>query len=165
MLFTDIVGSTAKAAELGDREWNRLLERHNAIVDQQLRRFRGQLVKLIGDGVLAVFDGPTRALRCATAIRDELGSIGIDIRAGVHTGECERHNEDFGGIAVHIASRIMRAADRAEVLASRTVRDLIVGSGLSLVDRGCFNLKGVPGEWELYAVAGPRCSSQQSAFH
>ena len=154
VLFTDIVGSTTRAARLGDREWRTLLDAHDAVVRAQLTRFRGREVKTVGDGFLATFDGPQRAIRCALAIRQAVQSLGLEIRVGLHTGECEVRGEDVGGIAVHIGARVAAEAAPAEVLVSSTVHDLVVGSGLTFDDRGRRALKGVPGEWQLYAVTG-----------
>src|SRR5262249_4856523 len=154
VLFTDIVGSTERAATLGDRAWRTLLDTHHAIVRQELERHRGREIKTVGDGFLATFDGPARAIRCACAIRDELRSLGIEIRAGLHTGECELLNDDVGGIAVHIGARVVATAAPAEVLVSSTVKDLVAGSGLRFVDRGVRSLQGGPGEWRLFAVEG-----------
>ena len=153
ILFTDIVRSTERAAELGDLEWRSLLERHNAIVRRELTRFRGREVNSAGDGFLAAFDGPARAVRCATSIRDAVKPLGIEIRAGVHTGECERIDEQLAGIAVHTGARVLSCAGPSEVWVSGTVRDLVAGSGLHFEDRGTRALKGVPGEWRLFAVA------------
>ncbi len=153
VLFTDIVGSTETAASLGDRRWRDLLERHDAIVRRQIRVHRGHEVKAMGDGFLATFDGPGRAIRCAVAIRDELKGIGIEVRAGIHTGEVELIGDDVGGMAVHIGARVGALAQPEEVLVSSTVRELVVGSGVDFVDRGSHPLKGAPGEWRLYAVA------------
>jgi len=152
VLFTDIVGSTEKAAELGDRRWKALLESHDGIARREIDRFRGRHVKTTGDGVLATFDGPARAVRCAQAIRDGAGQLTLEIRAGVHAGECELRNGDVAGIAVHTGARISALAGPGEVLASSTVRDLVSGSGLVFEDRGAHELKGIPGEWRLYAV-------------
>ena len=153
VLFTDIVGSTARAAELGDAAWRSLLERHDQIVRSQVEGHRGRLVKSLGDGALAVFDGPSRAIGGATAIRDRVRDTGIEIRAGLHTGECELlPDEDVGGLAVHIGARISGLAAANEVLVSSTVRDLSVGSGWTLTDRGEHDLTGVPGPWRAFAV-------------
>jgi pimeloyl-ACP methyl ester carboxylesterase len=152
ILFTDIVGSTEKAAELGDRGWRQLLERHDAAVRRQLSLHRGREVKTMGDGFLATFDGPARAIRCAAAVREEVTGLGIDVRAGIHTGEVELIGEDVGGMAVNIGARIGSLADGGEVLVSSTVRELVVGSGLEFADRGVQRLKGAPGEWRLFAV-------------
>jgi class 3 adenylate cyclase len=154
VLFTDIVGSTEQAAALGDRRWRDLLENHHALVRQELARFRGREVKTLGDGFLATFDGPARAIRCAAAIRDRVRPLRIEIRAGLHTGECEFMGDDVAGIAVHIGARVAESAAPAEVLVSSTVKDLVAGSGLRFVDRGMRNLHGVPGEWRLFAVEG-----------
>ncbi|HEX3243589.1 MAG TPA: adenylate/guanylate cyclase domain-containing protein [Solirubrobacterales bacterium] len=153
VLFTDIVGSTETAAELGDRRWRELLERHDAIVRRQLQVHRGREVKTMGDGFLATFDGPARAIRCAADFREELASIGIEIRVGIHTGEVELIGDDVGGMAVNIGARIGALADAGELLVSSTVRELVVGSGLEFDDRGPHTLKGAPGEWRLFAVA------------
>jgi pimeloyl-ACP methyl ester carboxylesterase/class 3 adenylate cyclase len=155
VLFTDIVGSTEKAAELGDARWRELLERHDEIARRQVESFRGRVVKTLGDGMLACFDGPARAVRCAEAILDSAPSdLGVSIRAGVHTGECEAIDADLGGMAVHIGSRVAAKAAPGEVLVSGTVKDLVVGSGLAFDDAGEHELKGVPGQWRLYRVAG-----------
>ncbi len=152
VLFTDIVDSTARAAELGDRGWRELLERHHGVVRRQLGRFHGQELDTAGDGFLASFDGPARAIRCAAAIRDALAGIGIPIRAGLHTGECERMGDRLAGIAVHTGARVAAAAGAGEILVSSTVRDLVAGSGLGFRERGVHALKGVPGEWRLFAA-------------
>jgi class 3 adenylate cyclase/pimeloyl-ACP methyl ester carboxylesterase len=153
VLFTDIVDSTRRATEMGDRDWHALLDAHDAVVRAQLSRFRGREVSTSGDGFLAMFDGPQRAIRCAMAIRDAVQSLGIEVRAGLHTGECEVRGEDIGGIAVHIGARVSALAGPNDVLVSSTLRDLVIGSGLEFVDRGAHELKGVPGEWHLFAVA------------
>ncbi|MDQ3571639.1 MAG: adenylate/guanylate cyclase domain-containing protein, partial [Actinomycetota bacterium] len=152
VLFTDIVDSTGRAAELGDSAWRQLLERHDALVRSQLGRFRGREVKQTGDGFLASFDGPARAIRCACAIGEEVRELGIELRAGLHTGECELIGEDLGGMAVHVAARVGANAQPGEVLVSGTVKDLVMGSGIDLADRGVHKLKGVPGEWRLFGV-------------
>jgi class 3 adenylate cyclase len=152
VLFTDIVDSTKQSAELGDRQWRDLLDRHDAAVRRQLTRFRGREVKTTGDGFLATFDGPARALECACAIRDAARQLGIEVRGGVHTGEVEVRGDDIGGIAVHIAARVNALAADGEVWATRTVTELVVGSGLEFRDCGEHSLKGVPGEWRLFAV-------------
>jgi pimeloyl-ACP methyl ester carboxylesterase len=152
VLFTDIVGSTTRAVELGDRRWRDLLSSHNAIVRHELERARGREVKTVGDGFLATFDGPARAIRCACAIRDAVRGLGLAIRAGLHTGECELIGDDVGGIAVHIGARVMARARPYEVLVSSTVKDLVTGSGVEFQDRGMHRLKGVPGAWRLYSV-------------
>ena len=153
VLFTDIVDSTRRAAEMGDRDWHALLDAHDAIVRSQLNRFRGREVNTSGDGFLAMFDGPQRAIRCAMAIRDAVQALGIQVRAGLHTGECEVRGDDIGGIAVHIGARVSALAGPKEVLVSSTLRDLVIGSGLEFEERGAHELKGVPGEWRLSAVA------------
>jgi pimeloyl-ACP methyl ester carboxylesterase len=155
ILFTDIVGSTAKAAELGDRDWRALLERHDAAVRRQLTLHRGREVKTMGDGFLATFDGPARAIRCARAVQDEVAGLGIEVRAGIHTGEVELIGDDVGGMAVNIGARIGALADPGEVLVSSTVRELVVGSGLEFEERGMEKLKGAPGEWRLFAINSP----------
>jgi pimeloyl-ACP methyl ester carboxylesterase len=154
VLFTDIVGSTERAAELGDEAWLELLRSHDALVRRQLERFQGREVNTMGDGFIATFDGPARAIRCATAIRDAVRAIGLEVRAGLHTGEVELSDGDVAGIAVHLAARVASAADAGEVLVSRTVVDLVAGSGLGFAARGRYALKGVPEEWELFAVEG-----------
>jgi class 3 adenylate cyclase len=151
-MFTDIVGSTARAADLGDSGWRRQLERHDEITRGHTERFGGRVVKGTGDGFLATFDGPARAIRCATAVGAALRQSGIEIRAGIHTGECELIGDDIGGMAVHIGARIAALAGPSEVLVSRTVKDLVVGSGIVFDDRGSHSLKGVPDEWTLYAA-------------
>jgi class 3 adenylate cyclase len=153
VLFTDIVDSTRRAAEMGDRDWRALLDAHDSIVRAQLKRFRGREISTAGDGFLAAFDGPQRAIRCAMAIRDAVQSLGIEVRAGLHTGECEIRGDDLGGIAVHIGARVSALAGRNDILVSSTLRDLVIGSGLEFDDRGAHQLKGVPGEWQLFAVA------------
>jgi pimeloyl-ACP methyl ester carboxylesterase/class 3 adenylate cyclase len=153
VLFTDIVDSTRRAADLGDRRWRDVLERHNRVVRQSLERFRGDEVKTMGDGFLATFDGPARGIRCAQAVVDDLGPLGVDLRAGLHTGECEAMNGDLGGVAVHIGARVAAKAQPREVLVSSTVKDLVAGSEIDFQDRGEHELKGVPGRWRLFAVA------------
>ncbi|ORW29193.1 hydrolase [Mycobacterium paraense] len=153
VLFTDIVDSTRRAAEMGDRDWHALLDAHDAVVRSQLARFRGREVNTSGDGFLAMFDGPQRAIRCAMAIRDAVQALGIEVRAGLHTGECEVRGDDIGGIGVHIGARVSALAGPNEVLVSSTLRDLVIGSGLEFEERGAHSLKGVPGEWHLFAVA------------
>jgi len=153
VLFTDIVDSTRRAAEIGDRDWHALLDAHDAIVRAQLTRFRGREVNTAGDGFLAMFDGPQRAIRCAMAIRDAVQTLGIQVRAGLHTGECEVRGDDIGGIGVHIGARVSALAGPNDVLVSSTLRDLVIGSGLDFEERGAHALKGVPGEWHLFAVA------------
>jgi class 3 adenylate cyclase/pimeloyl-ACP methyl ester carboxylesterase len=153
VLFTDIVDSTRRAAEIGDRDWHALLDAHDAVVRVQLNRFRGREVNTSGDGFLATFDGPQRAIRCAMSIRDAVQVLGIEVRAGLHTGECEVRGDDIGGIAVHIGARVSGLAGPNDVLVSSTLRDLVIGSGLEFEERGAHELKGVPGEWRLFAVA------------
>lgn len=153
VLFTDIVGSTERAAAVGDHQWRNLLDRHHTVVRKELARFRGREIDTAGDGFLAAFDGPARAVRCATAIRDAVKPLGMEIRAGVHTGECERIGEKLAGIAVHTGARVLSCAGPSEVWVSGTVRDLVAGSGLTFEDRGTRPLKGIPGEWRLFAVA------------
>jgi class 3 adenylate cyclase len=152
ILFTDIVGSTAKATELGDRAWRELLERHHALIRRELVRFRGAELDVAGDGFFARFDGPARAIRCACAITESVREIGLEVRAGLHTGECELMDAKVGGIAVQIGARIAKEAQPGEVLVSSTVKDLVAGSGLSFRNRGSAGLEGIPGEWRLYAV-------------
>ena len=152
VLFTDIVASTERATRLGDRRWRQLLEVHDELAHRLVEQFGGQLVKTTGDGILATFDGPGRAIRYAAALRDELTGIDLQIRAGLHTGEIERRDGDVGGIAVHIAARVMAAAAPGEILASSTVRDLVVGSDIAMEDVGTRPLKGVEGAWQLFAV-------------
>ena len=154
VLFTDIVDSTRHAAELGDERWRKLLERHTEIACAEIGSFQGRFIKDTGDGLLATFDGPTRAVLCATALAERVPQIGVDIRGGLHTGECVRRGGDIGGIAVHIAARIASKASAKEVLVSNTVKDLVYGSGITFEDRGAHVLKGVPGEWQLYAPTG-----------
>ncbi|MDT5256999.1 MAG: hypothetical protein QOD10_2079 [Mycobacterium sp.] len=153
VLFTDIVDSTRRAAEMGDRDWHALLDAHDAVVRSQLARFRGREVNTSGDGFLAMFDGPQRAIRCAMAIRDAVQALGIEVRAGLHTGECEVRGDDIGGLAVHIGARVSALAGPNDVLVSSTLRDLVIGSGLEFEERGTHQLKGVPGEWRVFAVA------------
>ncbi|HSB40133.1 MAG TPA: adenylate/guanylate cyclase domain-containing protein [Gaiellaceae bacterium] len=152
ILFTDIVGSTALAARLGDRGWRELLERHHGLVRRQLERFRGHEVDTAGDGFVASFDGPARGIRCAAAIAESVSALGLSIRAGLHTGECEVADGKLAGIAVHIAARIAALAGADEVLVSHTVKDLVIGSRVAFAERGAHELKGVPGEWSLFAV-------------
>jgi class 3 adenylate cyclase/pimeloyl-ACP methyl ester carboxylesterase len=155
VMFSDISNSTGKAAELGDGRWRDLLESIDGIVRRELAHFRGRPVKTLGDGFLATFDGPARAIRCATAIRERVGTqLGIEIRSGLHTGEIELIGDDVGGIAVHIGARVLSCAEPGEVIVSGTVKDLVVGSGIQFEDRGERELKGVPGPWRLWSVAG-----------
>ena len=152
VLFTDIVGSTEKMAELGDRRWRELLNQHHSSVRRQLTRYRGIEMDTAGDGFFARFDGPARAIQCAEAITGVVRPLGIEVRAGLHTGECELADGKVAGIAVSIGARIAATAEPGEVLVSSTVKDLVAGSGLSFDDRGNHNLKGLPGEWRLYAL-------------
>jgi pimeloyl-ACP methyl ester carboxylesterase/class 3 adenylate cyclase len=155
ILFTDIVGSTAKVAELGDRRWKEVLQQHHALIRRQLVRFSGREIDTAGDGFFASFDGPARAIRCACAITEAVRELGLDVRTGLHTGECELLDSKVGGIAVHIGARVAKEAASGEVLVSRTVRDLVAGSGIEFRERGLVQLKGVPGEWRLYSVDQP----------
>ena len=152
VLFTDIVDSTRRAAEAGDRRWRELLDAHDEIGAHEVERFRGRRVKTTGDGMLAVFDGPARGVRCAEAVRDAVAELGVEIRGGLHVGECELRGDDIGGLAVHIGARVAGLARPGEILVSRTVRDLVAGSGLRFAERGEHELKGVPGDWQLFAV-------------
>jgi pimeloyl-ACP methyl ester carboxylesterase len=152
VLFTDIVDSTTKAIELGDRGWRDVLERHNALVRRELLRWRGREVDSAGDGFLATFDGPARAIRCASAIVDGVRELGVDVRAGLHTGECEIADGKVAGIAVHTGAGVAGRATAGEVLVSSTVKDLVAGSGIGFVERGAHELKGIPGEWRLFAL-------------
>jgi class 3 adenylate cyclase/pimeloyl-ACP methyl ester carboxylesterase len=154
VLFTDIVDSTTRAAALGDRRWRELLDTHDVAVRREITRARGREIKTTGDGFLAAFDGPARAIRCGLAIAAEARRIGLDVRAGLHTGECEVRGDDLAGIAVHIGARVAARAEPGEVLVSSTVKDLVAGSGLRFVDRGTHDLHGAPGEWRLFAVEG-----------
>ncbi len=152
VVFTDIVGSTDQAREVGDERWRQLLDRHEAALHRQIARFEGQFITSTGDGVLATFDGPARAIRCGLAIREAMRGLGLEVRAGVHTGEVEHRGDDVGGIGVHIAARVAGRARAGEVLVSRTVADLIAGSDVLLTDRGEYDLKGIPERWRLFAV-------------
>jgi class 3 adenylate cyclase len=154
MLFTDIVDSTEHAAALGDRRWRELLESYLSLVRYQLGQFRGREIDTAGDGFFASFDGPARAIRCAVEVRGGAERLGLEIRAGVHTGECEIIGEKLGGIAVHVGARVAREAAPGEIVVSQTVKDLVLGSGLTFAERGAHALKGVPGEWRLYAFTG-----------
>lgn len=154
VLFTDMVGSTERSAALGDKGWSDLLEAHNRVIREELDRFRGREVDTAGDGFFATFDGPARAIRCACAMRNELARLGIEIRAGLHTGECELVGDKVRGVSVNIGSRVASLARPGEVLVSSTVKDLVAGSGLEFTDRGVHTLRGVPGEWRLFAVVG-----------
>jgi len=164
VVFTDMVASTQHAAATGDERWRAVLHRLGEITAELTERFGGTVVKSTGDGHLTTFDGPTQAIRCADALRDHAETLGIQIRAGIHTGECELLDADIGGIAVHIAARILGQAGAAEILVSRTVRDLVVGSGTGFEDRGSVELRGVPGTWQLLAVDrhGPRAGSDEA---
>jgi class 3 adenylate cyclase len=152
VLFTDIVGSTEQLRRLGDSGWRSLLERHHAAIRAELGRFRGREIDTAGDGFLAAFDGPARAIRCATQIVEAVRPLGLQIRAGLHTGECEVVGDKLVGLAVHIGARVAAEAAPSEVLVSRTVHDLVAGSGVEFKERGAHVLKGVPGTWELFAV-------------
>jgi class 3 adenylate cyclase len=154
VMFSDIVGSTKRAAELGDARWRALLSAHQIAVQRELTRFRGREVKTLGDGCLAVFDGPARAIRCGQAIAEAARDSGMDVRIGLHCGEVELMDGDVGGIAVHIAARVGALAGASEVLVSSTVKDLVAGSGIPFADRGTTHLKGIPDEWRLF-TAGP----------
>lgn len=153
ILFTDIVGATERAAALGDGRWRELLAAHHAAIRDQLDRWHGQEIDTAGDGFFASFDGPARAIRCACAVRDQLRTLGLEIRAGLHTGECERVGAKLAGLAVHTGARVAALAGPSEVLVSRTVKDLVAGSGIEFEPRGLHTLKGIPGEWELFSVA------------
>lgn len=155
VMFTDIVGSTERAVELGDRAWRDVLEHHHALVRDALARFRGREVNTAGDSFFATFDGPARAIRCACAISQSVRPLGINVRAGLHTGECEVIGENLGGIAVHIGARVGALATAGEVLVSSTVKDLVAGSGIDFQSRGYHTLKGIPGEWHLFAIRQP----------
>jgi class 3 adenylate cyclase len=154
VLFTDLVGSTERAAALGDRGWGDLLEKYHAVARRQLERFRGREIDTAGDGMFATFDGPARAIRCAAAIAAAARLLGVEARAGLHTGECEVVGDKVGGLAVHLGARVAALAGPGEVLVSSTVKDLVAGSGIRFVDRGVQPLKGIPGDWRLFAVAG-----------
>ena len=154
VLFTDIVGSTQRAVAEGDQRWAELLDAHHKAVRSELKRYGGVEIDTAGDGFFVTFDGPARAIRCACAIRESVDSLGLQIRAGVHTGEVERSDEGLRGLAVHIGARVGAAAGAGEVFVSRTVADLVAGSGITLSDRGEYDLKGVPGPWRLFAVEG-----------
>src|SRR5262249_46804940 len=154
LLFTDIVRSTEKAAELADRAWREPLARHHALVRRELSRFHGEERDTAGDGFFATFDGPARAIRCAQAVVRGVRELGLEVRAGVHTGACELHDDKVAGLAVSIGARVAATATAGEVLVSQTVKDLVAGTGLAFEERGPAELKGVPGEWRLYAVAG-----------
>ncbi len=153
VLFTDIVSSTERAVSMGDQRWRDLLDAHDRAVREQLRRFRGREINTTGDGFVTSFDGPARAIRCAEAIVEATGKLGIGLRVGLHTGECEIRGDDLGGLAVHIAARVAATADPGEILVSQMVKDLVVGSGINFIERGEHDLKGIPGSWRLFAVA------------
>jgi class 3 adenylate cyclase len=166
VLFTDIVGSTDLAARLGDKRWHALLEQHHRLVREQLSRFRGREIDTAGDGFFATLDGPARAIRCATTIRDRLRDLGLTVRAGLHTGEVELMGDKVGGIAVHTGARVSAQAGPGEVLVSRTVVDLVAGSGIIFEDRGEHRLKGVPGLWRLFAVTTyPSAGTRPGSWH
>lgn len=152
VLFTDIVDSTKRVAEIGDRRWRDLIRNHQSMLSKEIGRFQGRFVESTGDGCLATFDGPGRAIRCALALSDESRRMGLEIRAGLHTGEIELMEQHIGGLAVHIAARVLAQAQANEVWLSRTVKDLVVGSGFEFSERGDFSLKGIPGEWRLFTV-------------
>jgi class 3 adenylate cyclase len=154
VLFTDIVGSTSHIAELGDQRWKNLLDRHDQVVRRQFKRFGGREINTAGDGFLAIFDGPGRAVRCACAIGDAVSALGLEVRAGIHTGEIELRGDDVAGMAVHIGARVSALAGAGEVFVSSTVKDLVAGSGIDFEDRGEHELKSVPGLWKIFAVAG-----------
>lgn len=163
VFFSDIVGSTERARQVGDRRWGELLDEHDRLARELVERFDGWLIKSTGDGILATFDGPGRAISCAIALRDGLRMSGVAIRAGLHTGEVQFRDADIGGIAVHIAARVMATADAGEVLVSRTVHDLVAGADIALTDRGSHALKGVPGQWRLFAVRDPNGVGDRAA--
>ena len=153
VLFSDIVGSTERVAAVGDHRWRATLDAHDKAVRDQLRIFRGREIKTTGDGFLASFDGPARAIRCAQAINDAMNPIGVELRMGLHTGECEVRGDDLAGLAVHIAARIGALATSREILVSSTLKDLVIGSPIEFTQRGTHDLKGVPGSWTLFAVS------------
>jgi class 3 adenylate cyclase len=153
VMFADIVSSTEQAVRLGDERWRDVLESYHSLARRRVSESGGREVKTLGDGFLATFDSPTRAIRCATTIRDASRGLGLEVRSGLHAGECEIIGDDVGGLAVHIGARVSSAAGPGEVLVSSTVHDLVVGSGIDFTDRGTHALKGVPGEWRLYAVS------------
>ena len=152
VLFTDLVSSTERAAAIGDKRWREILDEHDALIGRELDAHRGSLVKTTGDGIVATFDAPARAIRCAEAIEKQVGSLGLRMRAGIHTGEIERRENDIAGLAVHFAARIVALANAGEILVSRTVRDLVVGSSLRFSERGEYDVKGVPASWQLFAA-------------
>jgi class 3 adenylate cyclase len=153
VMFTDIVGSTQRLAELGDKSWRSVLDQHNVLVSDEIERWRGHVVKNVGDGFVATFDGPARGVRCAEAIAESVKALGIEVRAGLHTGECEMLDDDVRGIAVHIGARVAALAEAGEVLVTSTVKELVVGSDLEFVECGTRKLRGVPGEWRLYRLS------------
>jgi len=155
VMFTDIVNSTTRAAELGDRRWRELVESHDRLVRNLLQRYRGRELKTLGDGFLATFDGPGRAIRCATELCSEVRAVGLEVRTGLHTGEVELADDDITGIAVNIGARVGASAEAGQVLVSQTVKDLVAGSGVHFEDRGEHDLKGVPGPWRLWSVESP----------
>jgi DNA-binding NarL/FixJ family response regulator len=155
VMFSDIVASTERAAQIGDRRWRAVLDRHDELVREQLAAHGGQQINTTGDGFLALFDAPARAIRCAVAIRDKIGALGIEVRIGLHSGEVELRGDDVGGIAVHIGARVTESASAGDIIVSSTVKDLVTGSGIGFLDRGGHILKGVPGRWRLFAVANP----------
>ena len=152
VLFTDLVSSTERAAAMGDKRWREILDEHDALIGRELDAHRGSLVKTTGDGIVATFDAPARAIRCAEAIEKQVDSLGLRMRAGIHTGEIERRENDIAGLAVHLAARIAALANAGEILVSRTVRDLVVGSSLRFSERGEYDVKGVPASWQLFAA-------------
>jgi class 3 adenylate cyclase len=154
VLFTDIVGSTEQATRLGDTAWGRVLDHHDQLTRREVDRWRGRVIKSTGDGALVTFDGPARAIRCAAGLQQALRTEQVAIRAGLHTGEIEMRADDIAGIGVHIAARVEALAGPDEVLVTKTVTDLVAGSGIAFADRGLHNLKGVSGSWQLFAVAG-----------
>jgi class 3 adenylate cyclase len=157
VLFTDIVASTERAAKLGDRAWHEVLERHDALIERTVSEHGGRVVKHIGDGALSAFDGPAMAMRCAEALRDGVSELGIELRGGIHTGECEAIGDDLGGLAIHIGARVGALAGPGEIIVSNTVKELVVGSDRQFTDRGEHELiKGVPGSWRLYAMGEER---------
>jgi class 3 adenylate cyclase len=164
VLFTDLVDSTAKAVALGDRRWRELVQQHHGQIRRQLVRFRGREVDTAGDGFFASFDGPARAVRCAGAIVDAVSDLGLEVRVGLHTGECELVDGKVAGIAVHIGARVAQKARPNEVLVSSTVKDLVAGSGLRFEERGSMELKGVPGRWQIYSAVGARPVSGVSTW-
>ena len=156
VLFTDIVESTKRAAQLGDSAWREVLERHNSLAERVVGEHGGRIVKHLGDGALSAFDGPAKAIRCAEALRDAVAQLDIELRAGIHTGECEVLGSDLGGLAVHIGARVGALARPGEIVVSSTVKELVVGSGMQFLDRGEHELKGVPGAWHIYALGDGR---------